>query len=128
MPYSNIRKVESVETVEWVVEGEYHEDTQYFVNQYYVIANCEGGERYVHEVVFANPDDLEDTHARLARFIDRVEERGVINLKHWGFHDYFSLTLEEKMNAEAEMEDHARHGRLDMIPHNSVWGDYHAQV
>ena len=125
MPYSNTRKVIDVEVVSWTVEGEYHEDTQYYIDQFFVIANCEGGERYVHEVVFFDEHDLSNAHARVDQFIQRVEARGVINLKHWGFHEYFSLSLEQKMNAEAEMEDHARHGRINQIPHNSVWGDYH---
>jgi hypothetical protein len=125
MPYSNTRKVVDIETLEWVVEGEYHEDTQYFVNQYYVLAVCEGGERYVHEQVFFNELDLGQAKADLQRFVERVEARGYINLKHWSFHEYFSLTLEQKWDVEAEMEDHARHGRIDQIPHNSVWGDYH---
>ena len=116
MPYSNTRKVISVETIEWVVEGEYVEDTQYLVNLYYILANCEGGERYVHEVVFSDPDDLQAALAKVERFVNRVEARGVINLAHWGFHEYFSLTLEQKWDAEFRIEQAAQKGHVDQIP------------
>ena len=110
MPYSNIRKVVDVEVPSWTEEGEYHEDTQYYIDYIYVVATCDTGEKFVHEVVFSNETYSKEAGDRANRLADRVMERGYINLKHWGFHEYFSLTLEQKLNQEAIYEDMHRKG------------------
>ena len=86
-PYSNIRKVHKCTfVVEWEVEGEYHIDQYYpaFVN--YVIAEDENGEKWVHENAF--PNDYKAAQ-RLAK---RGNEAAFNCIKHWGYHEYFSLS------------------------------------
>jgi len=105
MPYSNIRKVKDVMLADWVVEGEFHEDTQYYDTIYYVIAEDELGERWVHRCKFLNEDVEYAT-----RLLDRVKARGVIDLLHWEFDEFFSLTLEQRLTEEAFHEDMHRRG------------------
>lgn len=90
----NIRNVASVSTGSWDTESGM---------RYYAIVVCDTMERFVHEVIFDCPD-------RLARFCQRVETRGFINLRYWGFHEFFSLTLEQRLNEEAYHEDLHRRG------------------
>jgi len=101
--YDNTRKVNDVTVGDWVSEGEYHEDTQYFDTTYAVTAHCDDG-IYVHECAFLN------NPAGANALADRVEAHGVINLKHWGFHEFFSLTLEQRLNEEAYHEELHRSG------------------
>ena len=99
-PYSNIRRIKSVVSVmEWEVEGEWNIDHMipHFIN--YIVAEDDNGEKWVHENAF--PDDREAA-IRLAK---QVEESGFINIKHWGFHEYFSLSYEERMQYECQMEE-----------------------
>ena len=118
MPYSNIRKVDYAELIEWEVAGEFHIDQYYPSFDYYILVEDDTGDRWVHEVVFH--DEKESAQA----LATRIEYSGFINLTHWGFHDYFSLSLEQKLNAEAGMEALARNGHSDQIPDNGIWGDY----
>lgn len=97
------RKVTEVSTGDWVSEGEFHIDCQYYDTAYFIIAHCEDG-KYVHEHNFVN--DAEAAYA----FADRVAERGVIDLAYWGFHEFFSLSLEERFAEEAHHEDLHRRG------------------
>ena len=99
MPYSEIRRIkEVVSVVEWEIEGDFHIDQDYPVFINYVIAEDDNGEKWVHERNFPN-----DSKAA-KRLADRVQNAGFISLKHWGFHEYFSLSFEERMNHEAELE------------------------
>lgn len=102
-PYSNIRKVLKVTYVlEWEVEGEWFIDHMIpsFIN--YVIAEDDNGEKWVHQNVF--PNDSESAQ----KLCKRVNEAGFINLKYWGFHEFFSLSYEERMQAECEREEEER--------------------
>jgi hypothetical protein len=117
MSSSPLRNVLRVDVPSWLFEGEFHEDTQYYVEAFYIVAHCNDG-AYVHEVTF--PDDLEGAE-RLAR---RVEEKGFINLKHWGFHEFFSLSLEERLMNEAHHEDLHRKGYGHLS--NGVFSGGHA--
>ena len=109
MPYSNIRKVYNVTIYDWVVAGEIHEDTQYMDTIYYVVAEDDHGERWVHECTFTND---QDAAVRLAQMVDSW---GLINLSHWGFHDFFSLSLEERLAQQYEDE------RMDEPEPSYVW-------
>jgi hypothetical protein len=104
MSYSNLRQVKDVMVSDWMIEGEFHEDTQYYNFLYYVVVEDDAGERWVHHVIFQN--DLNGAEA----LATKVKECGVINLKHWGFHEFFSLSLEERLNQEAAHEDMHRRG------------------
>lgn len=115
--YDNTRKVLDVVVNDWVHEGEYHEDTQYFDRTFAVTAHCDDG-TYVHECAFLNDP------AEANRLADRVQARGVINLKHWGFHEFFSLSLEERLNEEAYHEDMHRRGYGHLS--NGVYSEGHA--
>ena len=101
--YDNTRTVTDVVVNDWVHEGEWVEDTQYFDRTFAVTAHCEDG-IYVHENAFMNDP------AEANRLADRVQARGVINLKHWGFHEFFSLTLEQRLSEEAYHEELHRSG------------------
>jgi hypothetical protein len=103
MPYSNIRKVNDVTIGDWVHEGEWIEDTRYDDITYAVTAHTDDG-IWVHENAFMNDE------AGAKRLAARVEARGVICLKHWGFHEFFSLTLEQRLNEESYHEDMHRKG------------------
>ena len=84
-----MRKVLNVTIGDWITEGEWHEDMQYHDTQYFIIAECADG-KYVHEFYFLNnPEGAE-------RFAQRVEDRGYIDLVYWGFHEFFSLSLEDE--------------------------------
>lgn len=103
MPYSNIRRIKSVVSViEWEVNGDFHIDQYYpsFIN--YVIAEDDNGEKWVHENAFPNDSKAAN------RLAEQVQDAGFINIKHWGFHEYFSLSYEERMEYEAEMEQDER--------------------
>ena len=98
-----MRKVLNVTIGDWITEGEWHEDMQYHDTQYFIIAECADG-KYVHEFYFLNnPEGAE-------RFAQRVEDRGYIDLVYWGFHEFFSLSLEERLIAEAYHEGLYRGG------------------
>jgi hypothetical protein len=100
------RTVTDVTIGDWEHEGEFREDTQYYDTTYAIIAHTPDG-KFVHENAFMNdPDGAE-------RFSRRVAERGVINLAHWGFHEFWSLTMEERFEAEAYHENLHRHGMGD---------------
>ena len=114
MPYNNIREVKDIQVIEWEVEGTFHIDTYYSAFNYYILVEDTSGERWVHEHVFANSD-------KAANFARKVENSGYINLTHWGFHEYFSLSLEQKLNQEAEYEDMHRRGCGDQVP-DTYWG------
>jgi hypothetical protein len=118
MPYSNVREVKDVQVTDWVFEGEFHEDTQYFDTVYYVVAEDDAGERWVHEVAF--PNDPQGA----ARLASRVLFAGKLNLKHWGFHEFFSLTLEQRLGEEAYHEDMHRRGYGHLS--NGVFAGGHA--
>lgn len=101
--YSDTRNVIATELGTWEVKGEWCEDHYIYHMQYFVIAHCEDG-KYVHEFTFVDDGEAAE------RLRLRVEERGVIDLRHWGFHEFFSLTLEEKFAEEAYHEDLHRRG------------------
>ena len=93
-----LRTVLSMEMGDWAHRGEWMEDHYTTDMTYAVIAVCEDG-RYVHENAFLNdPDGAEALRQRVA-------ERGVIDLAHWGFHEFWSATLEERFDAEAYHEN-----------------------
>ena len=95
---SGLRKVNRTDIGDWVSLGEFHEDTQYHNTTYSIIAHCEDG-IYVHEIAFLNdPEGAE-------RLRQRVEDYGYIDLAHWGFHEFWSLTLEERFAEEAWHEN-----------------------
>ena len=135
MPYSNTRKVANVQVLDWEVEGTFHVDTYYQAFDYYVVVEDDCGERWVHEVVFSGRPELVETpedcylsrgsvyeaQEEANKLAARVEARGNINLKHWGFHEYFSLSLEQKLNQEAEYEEMYRQGHGENVP-NTYWG------
>lgn len=97
--------VVSAYVVSWLYEGEWMEDTQRIDERFFVVAQCGDGGTYVHEVTFFNDPKGAD---RLAK---RVEERGIVDMQHWGFHEYFSLTLEQRWEQESYHENLHRHGR-----------------
>ena len=103
---------------DWVYEGEFVEDTQYFDTVYFVMADLEDGRTLCHEVSFSDRNDSEaqDNACRLAQ---RVLDNGYINEDHWYFHDFFSHSLENRLGIEAQYEAHARHGRFDEM--SSPW-------
>jgi len=135
MPYNNIREVANVQVLDWEVEGTFHVDTYYQAFDYYVVVEDVSGERWVHEVVFSGRPELVETpedcylsrgsvyeaQEAAAKLAKRVENSGYINLAHWGFHEYFSLSLEQRLNQEAEYEDMHRRGHGDEVP-DTYWG------
>jgi hypothetical protein len=113
-------KVANVQIVDWQFQGEWCEDHYKVVTSYMVLAELkvpyrgEDGEEpfairaLVHDIGF--PDDLEGAK----RLAARVEKAGVIDNKYWFFHEFFSRTLEQRLNEEAYHEDMHRkgHGHL----------------
>jgi hypothetical protein len=116
-------KVINVYISDWVVEGEFIEDTQYFDTILFVCADLEDGRTLVHNVSFRDSGSAmrwsKDGLEAAKRLAQRVEEVGSINEDHWYFHDFFSHSLESRLGIEAEYENHARHGRFDEM--TSPW-------
>lgn len=109
--FATYETVKNVRVVDWEVEGEYHEDTYYPTIVYYVVAEIAGGvvqhgRRYEAMVSIHSFTDPERAEA-LAR---RVEAAGRINPDHWYIHDFFSLSLEARLNEEAHHEELHRKG------------------
>ena len=99
--------VVDVEVPSWLYEGEWVEDRHLMKEVFYVLAHCSDDHAYVHEVSFVNDAEAAE------RLAARVKERGVIDLAHWGFHEFFSLTLEQRWTQEAYHENLHRTGRGD---------------
>lgn len=106
--------VTSVYIRDWVVEGEFHEDTQYFDTILFVCAELEDGRTLVHNVSFNDSGTAlrwsQDGVEEAERLASRVEARGWIDEDHWYFHEFFSRTLQDRLNIEAQYEDYARKG------------------
>jgi hypothetical protein len=124
MPYMNTVNVKDVQVLDWEVDGTFHVDCYYQAFDYYVVVEDTNGDRWVHEVVFDGRPELVETpeDCYLSRgnmdaakeaattLAFRVATRGFINLSHWDFHEFFSLTLEERMDQEYEREQMERYG------------------
>lgn len=111
-------KVINSYVVDWVVRGEFHEDTQYFDTIYFVMVELEDGRTMCQNHSFNDRDDYrEEVSAKdqACRLVARVEDRGYINEDHWYFHDFFSHSLEARLDIEAEYENYARHGQMDQM-------------
>lgn len=130
MPHSNkgFRKVVNASVVEWEIEGQYLIDCYYPSTNYYVLVEDDQGEVWVHEHVFNDSAELvEDGQGdcfvarswgeglkEANRLADRVNSWGIINLDHWGYHDFFSLSLEERLHEEWIHENMHRKGHGDL--------------
>lgn len=105
-------KVIDVYLRDWMVRGEFVEDTQYYNTVWFVCADLEDGRTLIHNVSFE--DVGSDLYTRFEgldaakRLAKRVEDAGSINEEHWYFHDFFSHSLESRMDIEAEYEQSAR--------------------
>lgn len=111
--------IRNVYISDWVVEGEFHEDTQYFDTILFVCADLEDGRTLVHNVSFKDSGSAlrwsRDGMEAAKRLAQRVEDRGWIDEDHWYFHDFFSHSLESRLGIEAEYENYARHGMVDQM-------------
>ena len=106
--------VTNVVVVDWEVKGEYHEDTYYPSFAYHVLADFADGSRLAHEVTFV--DDPEGAE----RLAARVEAAGEADPEHWDFHDFFSRSLENRLDMEAMHEDFHRRGYGELVP-DHLW-------
>ena len=132
-------KVKDVQVVSWDHEGAWVEDHQSIIRCYMVLVKVEGGYRgddgdwdwgyegLVHDVYFPDGDldgnvDL-DAPDKAEALAIRIRNAGVINSEHFHIHDFFSLSLEQRLNEEAHHEDlHRRgHGHLS----NGVFSSGH---
>jgi len=113
-------QVLSVYLTDWVIKGEFHEDTQYYDTIWFVMVDLNDGRTLCHEVSFR--DDMEAAQ----RLAQRVEAAGTINEDHWYFHDFFSRSLESRLMVEAGYEDLARKGLSHMSDNNPWYSEGHA--
>jgi hypothetical protein len=114
-------KVANVQVVSWQVEGMWCEDHYKPYNIFMVVAEIEGGYKgfsaLVHEVRFPElrGDDWQpEAEARAEALAARIARVGLIDDSHWCVDEFFSLSLEQRLNEEAYHEDMHRkgHGHL----------------
>jgi hypothetical protein len=87
----------------WVFEGEFIEDTQYFDTVYLVLADLEDGRTVCHNVSFNDRDEprgSNEARNRACKLAEAVERAGSIDEEHWYFHDFFSHSLERRLEIE----------------------------
>ena len=80
-----LRTVTSVSVRDWEELGEFHIDCQYYNTSHLVVVECIDG-TYIHECPFVNNPQ------GAYKLSQRVEERGFIDLAHWGSHERRSRT------------------------------------
>ena len=101
-------KISDVYLRDWVVAGPFYIDTQYYDLHVYVVAHTDD-EILVHERTFVLPigngyrEDYDDPEV-IEAFVKRIQKEGTIDKEHWYFHEFFSRTLEEKLQIEAARE------------------------
>lgn len=110
--------VQNVYIRDWVVQGEFIEDTQYFDTIYFVMVDLEDGRTLCHNRSFAN-----ELHCA-SSLAQRVEAFGFINEDHWYEHEFFSLSLEERLSVDAVYEDAARNNVE--LPYSCWFSEGHA--
>jgi len=111
-----------VYTGDWMVEGEWIVDVQTYDLLVFVLVDTPHG-TFAHNRTFKLPDwhngdDTYDSREDVQRLIDRITAKGEVDLDHWYFHDFFSRSLEDRLNNEALLEDCVRKGTIpsDELP------------
>lgn len=112
-------RVKSVYTVDWVVAGDFIEDTQYYDTIWFVMVETVAGDVLCHETSFVNAEGF----AAAKKLCGRIEAAGEINEDHWYVHEFFSKTIQERFAAEYEYEYAARNGAE--LPHNMYYSGGH---
>lgn len=113
-------EVLSVYVQHWLAEGEFVEDTQTFDIIYFVCAELADGRTLVHDVSFIGEPE------RAEYLVKRVEAAGHINEEYWYVHDFFSRSLQERLDVEFYYEDAHRRSQQDSITYSPYYSEGHA--
>lgn len=101
----------AVYLVNWIVEGAWVEDTQYYDTVWFVMVDLPDGRTLCHNHSFVDHGRNRDGFEAAQRLALRVEACGSINEEFWYFHEFFSNSLQSRLAIEAHHEKLHRDNR-----------------
>jgi len=111
--------------VNWIVAGEFIEDTQYYDTIWFVMVDLPDGRTLCHNHSFMDRGRNTDGFGAAQRLAQRIEDYGSINEEFWYFHEFFSHSLESRLAIDAHHENLHRNNRASES-HSFYYTEGHA--